>query len=404
MSSTAARSCYRRATTSESCFAPRRALPSAMCRVQTHSSLSMSAARGDACLAAAAKALGSGDIASAQENLDNARMEYIRAGVENRNELIEQIRARIDSATGGARLSKPAVSASSILTDRLRLAKLEGDNMMAEATKRMSQRDYTEASILAHKAREMFQSAGADIAREREPLVGNLISYIQIEEERELLKKKRKAKKEREEQEVRQLTERLEEAANAVMAMQVGGDLAQTLTTGAPSAAVATASDAKGQLVPDVCIVVDNGSSRAASTLALRSICAKLAAAVGVPVLPASLAHSEKAPISELGGVGAETLETALRRHCMQDTVKSVVIVPLFFGPTLAVTSKIPDAMRAFAAERAGAAGEARNVPGVLYICVLILLYIHVLILLYMYFLVLLSYYIYVSSYYDMQV
>ena len=91
----------------------------------------------------------------------------------------------------------------------------------------------------------------------------------------------------------------------------------------------------------------------------------------------------------------------------MQDTVKSVVIVPLFFGPTLAVTSKIPDAMRAFAAERAGAAGEARNVPGVLYICVLILLsacYYHttmcVLILRYVG-VRLLSYY-YVSSYYDM--
>jgi hypothetical protein len=66
--------------------------------------------------------------------------------------------------------------------------------------------------------------------------------------------------------------------------------------------------------------------------------------------------------------------------------------VPLFFGPTLAVTSKIPDAMRAFAAERAGAAGEARNVPGVLCICVLILLNIHVRILLQLYFLMLLSY------------
>ena len=41
----------------------------------------MSAARGDACLAAAANALGAGDIVGAQENLDKARMEYMRAGM-----------------------------------------------------------------------------------------------------------------------------------------------------------------------------------------------------------------------------------------------------------------------------------------------------------------------------------
>ena len=42
--------------------------------------LRMSAARGDACLAAAATALGAGDVVGAQENLDKARMEYMRAG------------------------------------------------------------------------------------------------------------------------------------------------------------------------------------------------------------------------------------------------------------------------------------------------------------------------------------
>ena len=40
----------------------------------------MSAARGDACLAAAATALGAGDVVGAQENLEKARMEYMRAG------------------------------------------------------------------------------------------------------------------------------------------------------------------------------------------------------------------------------------------------------------------------------------------------------------------------------------
>ena len=41
------------------------------------------------------------------------------------------------------------------------------------------------------------------IAREREPMVGNLISYITLEEEREVLMKKREAKKANEEQVLR---------------------------------------------------------------------------------------------------------------------------------------------------------------------------------------------------------
>ena len=152
--------------------------------------LVMSAARGDACLAAAAKALGDGDLAVAQENLENARLEYLKAGVEDRNELVEQIRTRI----AGAGMEPPRPPGKSSMSDtsaafgeRLRLAKQEGDTVLAEAARMLSQKEYESARILANKARELFERAGPAIARERAPIVGNLISYIQIEEERAVL-------------------------------------------------------------------------------------------------------------------------------------------------------------------------------------------------------------------------
>ena len=272
-----------------------RRLPGAAPRI----ALTMSAARGDACLAAAAKALGGGDLVAAQENLDSARMEYIRAGVEDRNELVEEIRARVVSAMGrGPPSPRPpspkAASPAAEFAQRMRLSKQEGDSVMAEAAKQLSQKEFETARALALKARELFQQAGSEIAREREPMVSNLISYITIEEERDALAKRRKAQKEREEQQLRELERRLEGVAMAAM-----GDLpvaASAKETPAPADAPAPPA------LPDVCIVVDNGSSRAASTLALRGICDKLSAAIGMPVVAASLAHADRAPAAELDG------------------------------------------------------------------------------------------------------
>ena len=52
-------------------------------------------------------------------------------------------------------------------------------------------------------------------------------------------------------------------------------------------------------------MLVDNGSSRAASTLSLRVLCSKLEQKLGRPVLAVSMAHSDKAPLDELGGTPA---------------------------------------------------------------------------------------------------
>ena len=76
---------------------------------------------------------------------------------------------------------------------------------MAEAAKMLSGRNYEAARMLALKAKDLFEKAGPEIAREREAALGNLMSYVQIEEEREALMKKRKARKEREEEELRKM-------------------------------------------------------------------------------------------------------------------------------------------------------------------------------------------------------
>jgi sirohydrochlorin ferrochelatase len=228
---------------------------------------------------------------------------------------------------------------------------------MAEAAKMLSTKNYEAARMLALKARDLFQQAAPEIAKEREAVLGNLMSYIQIEEEREALMKKRKARKEREEREERELEERLEGAAMAAMEAAAAAP-GQKLPTKSTPASAGVAARGGGAL-PDLCILVDNGSSRAASTLGLRRIARQLGEAIGMPVVAASMAHADKAPLDELGGEAAGLLLKELRERCLQDAVGSVVVVPLFFGPTLAVTKKIPEALREVAAEKSVEAAAA---------------------------------------------
>jgi sirohydrochlorin ferrochelatase len=58
------------------------------------------------------------------------------------------------------------------------------------------------------------------------------------------------------------------------------------------------------------------------------------------------MAHADKAPQQELGGKPARLLLEVLRERCLEHAVASVVVVPLFFGPTLAATKKIPEALK----------------------------------------------------------
>jgi hypothetical protein len=59
-------------------------------------------------------------------------------------------------------------------------------------------------------------------------------------------------------------------------------------------------------------LLYDNGSLRAASTLSLRDLAARLAMRLGVPVHPASARFSDQVPVGELGAP-AETVATTAR-------------------------------------------------------------------------------------------
>lgn len=88
-------------------------------------------------------------------------------------------------------------------------------------------------------------------------------------------------------------------------------------------------------------LLVDNGSLRPQSTLSLRRLAAALGERVGEPVQPVSLLHADRVPAEALDGVPARTLEPSLRERASAGT-RRFRIVPLFFGPSRALTEFLP--------------------------------------------------------------
>jgi len=88
-------------------------------------------------------------------------------------------------------------------------------------------------------------------------------------------------------------------------------------------------------------LLVDNGSREARATLALRLLAAGLGAALGEPVDPVSLLHANRVPAGRLGGQPAEILEPAVASRARAG-VDDLLIVPLFFGPSAALTEWLP--------------------------------------------------------------
>ncbi len=88
-------------------------------------------------------------------------------------------------------------------------------------------------------------------------------------------------------------------------------------------------------------ILMDNGSLEPAATLRLRELAAALAARTGEPVAPVSLLHSSAVPHAKLGGTPAEILEPALERRLTAGQA-DFIVVPLFFGPSGALTDYLP--------------------------------------------------------------
>ncbi len=96
-------------------------------------------------------------------------------------------------------------------------------------------------------------------------------------------------------------------------------------------------------------LLIDNGSSRPASTLRLRRLAAALGERLGAGVYPVSLQHSDKVPPDALAGAPADTLEPFLRRK-LAEGERDFLAVPLFFGPSRALSQFIPDTAAALAA------------------------------------------------------
>jgi sirohydrochlorin ferrochelatase len=89
-------------------------------------------------------------------------------------------------------------------------------------------------------------------------------------------------------------------------------------------------------------ILLDNGSSRAQSTLTLRRLAASLEGRIGAPVQPVSLLHADKVAPELLDGRGADTLEPFLRGQAAEGG-RAFLILPLFFGPSRALSAFIPE-------------------------------------------------------------
>ncbi|MBA3848956.1 MAG: cobalamin biosynthesis protein CbiX [Opitutus sp.] len=90
-----------------------------------------------------------------------------------------------------------------------------------------------------------------------------------------------------------------------------------------------------------VTFLLDNGSLEPAATLRLRELAQALAARVGEPVEPVSLLHSSVIARDRLGGVAAENFEPAVERRAEQGR-REFLVVPLFFGPSRAITEYLP--------------------------------------------------------------
>ncbi len=88
-------------------------------------------------------------------------------------------------------------------------------------------------------------------------------------------------------------------------------------------------------------LLVDNGSYEPAATLALRGLAQEVSKLIGQPVLPISTMHSTKIDPSLLGGVPAVIFEGAVQQAKL-DGVDELVVLPLFIGPSRAITEYLP--------------------------------------------------------------
>ncbi|MFT3870010.1 MAG: cobalamin biosynthesis protein CbiX [Nibricoccus sp.] len=107
--------------------------------------------------------------------------------------------------------------------------------------------------------------------------------------------------------------------------------------------------DAKSSATFPICFLFDNGSLRPTATLSLRKTAAELATVLGTEVRPVSLLHSSAIDPARLGGQPALLLEPALNAFLETNPSAEAVILPLFFGPSGALTDYVPERLATLA-------------------------------------------------------
>ncbi|MGB0409931.1 MAG: sirohydrochlorin chelatase [Opitutales bacterium] len=91
--------------------------------------------------------------------------------------------------------------------------------------------------------------------------------------------------------------------------------------------------------------LVDNGSLRAEATLALRRLAAEMSVREGIRIEAVSLLHSHKISSDKLGGKPATIVKRRMR-ELIAAGQRDFVILPLFLGPSLAITDYLPNVMK----------------------------------------------------------
>ena len=97
-------------------------------------------------------------------------------------------------------------------------------------------------------------------------------------------------------------------------------------------------------------LLVDNGSSKPGSTLNLRRIAHDLGLKTGHTIYPVSLQHAHRVPAELLDGTPALTFEPFMRNK-LTEGERTFIVLPLFFGPSRALTNFIPDHLQRFTEE-----------------------------------------------------
>ena len=88
-------------------------------------------------------------------------------------------------------------------------------------------------------------------------------------------------------------------------------------------------------------LLVDNGSYEPAATLGLRDLAASVGFLTKQEVHPVSTMHSTKIDPALLGGQPAVIFEQAVQQ-AMADGIDELVVLPLFIGPSRAITEYLP--------------------------------------------------------------